>query len=296
MAVEIHYGDYSLRDDLVLGWRDLDCTPSWGVQEQDAFRSAQKYARGVGNFSCLVRFEVVSRHTNYFDRVNFERAIPYLLFGGDLVRPRELWFLDTAINPLPFSFGQCIPKSAKPIAHGHDGTGFMLTMEYEFLCGVLALDTGLSTESSLTLPSYMPNLWIPNAYGVVLRRTSDDAYIKWTRDFGTLGGDHFEILDSDPGTTDYDIISTDLEWTDPSNGFGFFQTSPSSKYELQLLDNLGPSRAPQAGTADTDFASSYTTAKGIIFASGKGPILRSTATRRFRLNFGATNSLEYELL
>lgn len=295
MSIEIHYGEVTLRDDLAKGLSQLRVEPVWQNVIEPAFRSAQSYGRGAGNASLVVRFNLLSQHTSVFDRLAFQTAIFASLQGGDLEKPRELWIFDSALSDLPFSFGLALANPPKILSEeeGHDGTGYIAVTQYEFICSLLPMQAIASTPTPVPVSVLgMPNLWIPNAYGIVLRRQGDDAWMRLNWDLDTEEPLIYN-LGSDPGTTNYiDVGAHNLEWTDPSLGFGLFRTTPTAKYLLAKLNDL-PEIAPLIGTATTDFATAKAITKGLTFGIGYGPILRTPDQRRMRLSITAQDEIQF---
>lgn len=298
MSIEIHFGEITLRDNLAQGLSQLRMEPVWQNIIEPAFRSAQPYGRGSGNASMVVRFNLLSQHTSVFERLAFQTSIFAGLHGGDLEKPRELWIVDTALSDLPFSFGLALANPPKILSEeeGHDGTGYIAVTQYEFVCSLLPTQAISSTPTPVPVAILgMPNLWIPNAYGLVIRRQGDDAWMRLTWDLTTEEPVIYN-LGSDPGTTNYFALGAyDAEWADPSQGFGLFQTTPTTKYLLAQLNNL-TEIAPLIGTATTDFTTGKTLTKGITFGIGYGPILRTPDNRRIKLIITPQDEIQfYEL-
>lgn len=295
MALEVHFGNVLLRDDPGVGMGDIKVEPHWNVILEDAFRSPQPYGRGNGNAHRVVRFRLASVHGSRAQSLNWQQNIYSSLYGNNLETPRELWYIDTVDFALPVSFGLSLPREPKVIDEGLSDDGYICVTEYEFVCGLLANDALDAAGDAEAEVFQVPNLWLPNEFGIVLRRTTDDVYIRWTRDFGT-DQDILDILSGDPGTTDYELTLNDVEASAATRGFGFFRTTPSENYCLINLQDIGPATAPQNASASDEFADGYTSDKGLIFASGTGPILLTPDGRRFRVQIGAGPALEFVLL
>lgn len=292
MAVETHWGDALLRDDLGLGPKWLEPELQWGVSVEEGYRSPQAPAEGTGNFSVLQRFRLVSRHTNYQERQAWQLRLFYSLHGGNLTAARELWYRDTALSPLPFSLGFAValPPRFPDDENGQDDTGPICVTEYAFRCDVLPIgDLSLEPDPTVAPPIYAPNLWLPNAYGLVLRRKGDDAYVRVTRDFA-LQRFSFAQLDAAPLAAEYDTVSADVEWPNTLRGFGLFTAGTYDLVRINDLLQFAPMRDASAGA----FVPGYSSAKGLAFGVGYGPILRTPDNRRARLIFNSQNELALE--
>ncbi len=140
--------------------------------------------------------------------------------------------------------------------------------------------TGPSTPPP---PILMPTTWLPNAFGLVLRRTSDQRYIRLTFDFALNRFLLDDLGASAPSATNYDTYSQDGEWTSPYESFGFYDGS--SAPVLILLDPADP--------IPNSIRGGYSAAKGMLFASGYGPILRSGDGQRIKLSIDAQNQIVF---
>ncbi len=289
MPVEIHYGDAILLDSIGEGEDVFEVDHDWSLDLEDSFRSPQRWGRGRGNAAAIVRFSLVSHHDTYAEQLAWRLGLYSALYGSDLTSPRDLWYLDD--NGMPFSFGMSLAQKPRFIDDGSTDDGeFVTVTQYEFICGLLA-PGGVSSSSSGSSAGilYMPNLWIPNQHGIVLRRTSDLAYIQivWDMDVGDFS---FSGLGGDPGTANLQTISTDVEWPAAGRGFGFYETG---KFRLMSLDDLKQLSA-SPGTSDADFAAGATLAKGLLFAPGKGPILRTPSNYRMKMTVGSSNIVDWQ--
>jgi hypothetical protein len=168
---------------------------------------------------------------------------------------------------------------------GYDGSNIVVETEYTFYCGVLAYGgQNLAPNTVVTPPLFKPNLWLPNAYGMVLRRTTDNAWMRVTWDMDS-NEPIIDNLGADPGATDYIEVADDLEWPAYNRGFGFYTTGV---YRLIGLDDL-KAYVIGGGTSAGDFATGFTMTKGLKFAIGKGPILRSPSNMRLKLSIDGSD-------
>lgn len=292
MSIEIHYGDVTLLDSLGKGPDRFDLEHDWQIAFEEAFRAAQKYGRGQGGASLAVRFRLLSQHTSLLESVNWRQCLYEQLHGSDKIKPRDLWYLDTGYSPVPFGFGMALARPPRFVDSGHDGTYYIVVTEYDFVAGLLAYGGQVLTPATVPArPTCMPNLWLPNDYGMVLRRTTDDAWIRVTWDMST-NQPIFDDLGGDPGATNYETVASDCEWSAANRSFGFYTTGV---YRLiGLADDKSYSIG--AGTAATDFATGYTMSKGLIFADGKGPIVRSPNNYRLKMTIDGDTQIAWETL
>ncbi len=292
MLREFHFGEVTLRDDVSSGAQDLDQTPAWSLDEVEAFRSPQKYVRGAGNGFHGVRLVLVSIHDSARDRAKFEREYFRYLWGSDFVTPRELWYIDLAQSPFPFSFGNSVARSIQTVGRGRSADGYILQTAYEFATDVLSLGDSGEVDNP---PPWEPSLFVPNAYGFVLRREGDGAYVRITRDFTTHELVKTNLL-GDPGTTHYEVVRGDVEWTDSTRGLGFYDTGlllaslnrVTNEPRLEYVNGTSPD--------DAGYVYTYSYAKGLTFPDGYGPVLLTPDGRRLRLKIDSLMQEKFEEL